>query len=171
MDGDARLDRAVLPLVRVLRLGHPARAQLLQGSAGGPRQPRLLPDLGRQPQGGGLLGVQRDGRQPVAVPAGQVTGLAVQVLHRLDDEAEFTQVVLVPLEHAVEGLVVAGLHVGLDGTAQLPLAERPAGPQQTQRQIHQPLGLGNRHRRPSALLRLHIRRTVTRAATRHGRTH
>ena len=141
---------------------HPGGAQLLQRAAGGAGEPGLLPDLGGEAQGGGLLGVQGDRRQPVAVAAGEVADVAVEALHRLDDQAELAQIVLVPLEHPVEGVVTGGrgeaagrarvrIPVGLDGSPQLTLAERAPGPQQAQRQIHQPLGLGNRHRRPFSL--------------------
>ena len=103
VDRDARFEGAVLASYGSSASGMPGGAQLLQGAAGGAGEPGLLPDLGGEAEGGGLLGVQRDGRQPVAVAAGEVAGLAVQVLHGLDDQAEFAQIVLVALEHPVEG--------------------------------------------------------------------
>ena len=116
------------------------------------------------------------GGQPVAVAAGEIAGLAVQVLDGLDDQAQFPQIVLVPLEHPVEGVVGTGFQIGLDGLAQLALAERPPCPEQTQRQVHQPLGLGNRHRclTPSVWCATTVDRTapgVRAKARAHARRH
>ncbi len=94
---------------------HTGRAQLLERAAGGARQPGLLPDLRGQPQCGGLLGVQRDRGQAVAVAAGEIADVALDALDGLDDQAELAQIVLVALEHAVERVVAARLDIGLDG--------------------------------------------------------
>jgi hypothetical protein len=133
-------------------IGIPPARQLLQRTAGRTGHLGLLPDPGGQRQRGRLLGVQGDLRQPVAVPAGQVADLTVQrVLVDVDDQAEFAQVVLVALEHPVEGLFAAllpGLAVRLDGLPELLLGERTSGVHQAQGEVHQPLCLGDRHRGP-----------------------
>lgn len=147
MDRDVRFEGGV-PGEGVGVVGEPGRAQLVERAAGGAGQPGLLPDLGREAEGCGLLGVEGERREAVGVAAGVVADLAVDVVHGLDDQSELAQVVLVPLEHAVEGVVVARFEVRLDGAPELSFGQGAPGPEQTQCQVHQPLGLGNRHRRP-----------------------
>ncbi len=145
--GDARFeDGSALGLGE----GDAGGAQLLEGAAGGAGHLGLLPDAGGEGERGGFLGVEGDLRQAVAVGAGEVAEFAVEgVLVDVDDQSEFAQVVLVPLEHPVEGFLAAvlpGFAVGLDGFPQLLLGERTSGVHQAQGEIHQPLCLGDRHR-------------------------
>ncbi|GAA3071270.1 hypothetical protein GCM10020000_64860 [Streptomyces olivoverticillatus] len=106
VDGDARLEGAVAA-VEVLGQGHARGPQLLQRAAGGTGEPGLLPDLGGEAERRGLLDVEGDRRQAVAVAAGEVAGLAVDALDGLDDQAQLAQIVLVALEHPVEGVFAA----------------------------------------------------------------
>jgi hypothetical protein len=82
-----------------------------------------------------------------------VTGLGVERAGQagLQRDAQLAQLGLVPLELALERLVVAGILgvvlVSGDGRGDLRGGQEPSRGQQTDHQVHQALGTGPRHER------------------------
>ena len=123
----------------------------LQDRAGRrPGQAGLLPHPRGQAEHGQLVGSEGDLGQGVGVALHAVAQLVVEpdvVAAGLQRHAHVAELVLVPLEHAVEGLVVEALGVLRDRRAQLLLRQERPGRQQGDDQVEQPLGLLRGHAR------------------------
>ena len=117
------------------------RAQLRDGTDGVVRQPRLLPDRGRQREGRRLGRVELQRRQlevGASDPVADLVGEERRVAARLDRDAEAAKLLLVALERPLEGGVRQAV-IALDGLADVRTLQEAAGHEQADRQIHDAL--------------------------------
>ncbi len=134
--------------------GEPARVGVDAGGAQlGERGDGLLglrcrlPDGGGQPEGSGLGGVELDRRQLEVLAPHAVADLVGEqrvVAAGLHRHPHHPQLVLVPLEGALEGCV-GEVVVALDDLADLALLDEPSGHEKADRQVHDPFGFAGRH--------------------------
>ena len=149
-----RLERRLLRVERGLHdvEGGPVDAdpgglELDQRVGGRGREAGVLPDPGGQADDGGLLGRQVDLRQLEGGPLDAVAGLVLERpvdVPDLDRDAEGPELLLVPLEHLLEGLV-ACLAVGLDHLTEPVLGDVRPGDQERDEQVEQTLALARGH--------------------------
>jgi hypothetical protein len=131
--------------------GEAGGRQLADGVRGRLGEPRVLPDLGGECHDGSLVGLQGDLGQCELVGPDPVARLVVEVgvhLAHLDRDPEAAQLLLVTLEHLLEG-VVRG--VGVEDRADPLLGDVVPLDEQHDEQVEQPLGL-----RRVAHLRTHL---------------
>jgi hypothetical protein len=111
----------------------------------------VLPEPGGDAHGGRLVRLQDDVRQRVLAVRDAVPGLVVEDAGRahLQRYAQITQFRLVPLELALERLVVLRVlgvvFVPGHGRRDLRGGQEPSRRQQADHQVHQALGAGPRH--------------------------
>jgi hypothetical protein len=107
----------------------------------------VLPEAGRDADGGSLVGLEDDVRQRVFAVRDAVARLLVEDARRagLQRHAELAQLGLVAFELALERLVVA--RVAGNGRGDLRGGQEPSRGQQADHQIDQALGAGPRHGR------------------------
>jgi hypothetical protein len=120
--------------------------ELEQGACGGARQRGALPDPGGNAEHRRLVGLEPDLGELVILLLDAVAGLLVErVVHAgLQRDAQLPELLLVALEHPLEGLVLVGVaaHRGAD----LLGGQVPAGGQQQDDDGQQALGPALRHR-------------------------
>ena len=127
--------------------GGPQLAQRLGGRAG---QAGLRPGAAGQAEHGQLVGLEGDVGQGVLALVDAVARLVlVQRVDVLGDQrdAELAQLVLVALEHPLEGLGRRRLAVLRHELADLRLGQRPARVEEHEHEVEQSLGLDLRRRR------------------------
>ena len=101
----------------------------------------MLPDPRGQAHDGSLICLETDLGEFETGPADAVADLVVEGLldgSQLDRDTEDAQLLLVPVEHPVEGLVTE-IVVALDRLPDLRLRDEGTRHQQTDREVHQPL--------------------------------
>jgi len=120
-------------------------AQLQQRTGGGAGQFGPPPDPGGQAEHGGLVGFQPQFRQLVSLLPDPVAGVVVKrmVDACLQRHAEIAEILLVPLEHPLEQLVLLG--IARHGLTDLLGGEVPRGGEQADDKAEQPLGLALGH--------------------------
>ena len=122
----------------------PAARSLRSAWAAGPARRRLRPDPAREAEHGQLVGLERDVGQGVVALVDAVARLVlVEGVDVLGDErdAELAQLVLVALEHPLEGLGRRRAAVLRHELADLGLAHRPTRVEQHEDEVEQALGL------------------------------
>ncbi len=132
---------------------HAQGLELDQRPRRGAGQARLLPDPGGQAQDGELGGGEGDLGQRVGITVDAVADLVLEpggVAAGDQRDAELAQLLLVALEHAVEGLRRLPRGVLGHGGADLLLAQPPPGGQEGDHEVQESLGA----------LRGHCRRTL-----------
>ena len=147
VDGDHRLQAQGRLRVHV----HAGGAQLGQPGGGGGGQAGVLPQPGGDADGGGLVGLEGDVGQRVLAVRDPVAGLGVEDAGGpgLQRHAQLAQLGLVPLELALERLVVARVVrivlVAGHGRGDLRGGQEPSRGQQADHQVDQAFGAGPRH--------------------------
>lgn len=139
----SRVSTRVCRLAPNVADAHPQCLELDQTARGRAGEVRLLPDIGGQCQHGEFGGGEGDGWQRVGVGIDPVAGLVLKeriVAAGLQRHPEFAQIVLVPLEHPVEGLFAGAARVLRHSDADLLLGEPPARRQQGDDEVEQPFG-------------------------------
>ena len=124
--------------------------QLAQARRGGAGDARRRPRPRGQRQGRDLVGLEADGRQRGLARVDAVADLVVEEDvedGRRDGDAHLAQLVLVALEHPVEGLVGGRRGVGRQRLADLLLRDRSPRGLQREDEVEQPFGLVGRGRR------------------------
>ena len=128
-----------------------------RGGVGG--QDRLLPEARRDTQHRRLVPLQADLGQVVGVLGDAVADLVLEqraVGPGLQRDAHLPELVLVPLEHPLEGVVRGAFAVGLQRGAQTLLGHVLLGREQADDQVHQPLGLRGGHRGSPTTTRVRV---------------
>src|SRR4029450_3280717 len=109
---------------------------------------RLLPYAGGEPEHGHLIRSEADFGQRVAVPVDPIAELVVRPrlqVPGLQRYAHFAELILVALEHALEGVVAFAVRILRHRASDLRLCQGTAGRQQADDEVEEPLCFAHRH--------------------------
>src|SRR4029453_16879902 len=112
------------------------------------RDARLLPYAGGEPEHGHLIRSEADFGQRVAVPVDPIAELVVRPrlqVPGLQRYAHFAELILVALEHALEGVVAFAVRILRHRASDLRLCQGTAGAQQADDEVEEPLCFARRH--------------------------
>ena len=131
------------------------RLELAQRLRCCPRHGGVLPGAGGQTQDGELFGVEADLGKLVGVLGNSVAQLVIEegvVAAGLERDTHVAQVILVALEHALEGLGRGARPVLRNGSTDLLLVDVPGGSQEADHQVEQSFGPWGSHELSLAVL-------------------